>query len=124
MSAPITEREVVDRIRPVCLGLDGAFEKLSHGHTSFATKAGIFAVLEEYKGELSLCVNVGPLMQDLFLEDPRFYRTPYIGKLGWVSLRVHAAPLKSKEIAALLRGSHALVSAGKKTRKLSASSRK
>ena len=81
-------------------------------------------MVEEYRNELSLAVNVGRPMQDLFLEDPRFYRTPYIGKLGWVSLRVHAAPLKSKELVGLLRGSYALVNAPKKARKFNASSRR
>jgi len=93
-------------MRKICLALDGTEEKLSHGHPSFATKKGIYAVLEEYRGELSICVKVGLDVQGAFLEDPRFYLTPYSGKHGWVSLKVHAAPLDWKEIAGLLTGSH------------------
>lgn len=91
--------------------LDGTEEKLSHGHPTFATKKGTYAVLEEYRGELSICVKVGLEVQGVFLEDSRYYLTPYIGRLGWVSLKVHAAPLDWKEIGELLRGSHRLTGA-------------
>ena len=92
------------------MGLDGTEEKLSHGHPTFATKKGTYAVLEEYRGKLSICVKVGLEVQGVFLEDSRYYLTPYIGKLGWVSLKVHAAALDWKEIGGLLSGSHGLVS--------------
>jgi len=54
-------------------------------------------------------VKVGKDLQDVFLRDPRFYRTPYIGKHGWVSLKVRAAPLKWDEIRELLAVSRQLV---------------
>ena len=95
-------------MRKICLALPGSEEKISHGHPSFSTSKGIYAVLETYKGELSLCVKVGKQLQGAFLEDPRFYLTPYIGRHGWVSLKIHAAPLDWKEIAGLLEGSHGL----------------
>jgi hypothetical protein len=96
-------------VRGICVALPGSIEKVSHGHPAFATKKGLYAVLETYGGDLSLCVWVGLEAQGLFLNDPRFYLTPYIGKKGWVSLKVHAAPLKRKEIAGLLAGSHSRV---------------
>ena len=69
----------------------------------------MFAVLEEYKGELGICVKVGTLLQGVFLDDPRFFRTPYIGKHGWVTLRVYAARLNWSEIRELVKGSYDLV---------------
>jgi predicted DNA-binding protein (MmcQ/YjbR family) len=110
----VTEQQVLTRMRKICLALPGTEEKSSHGHPTFATKKGIYAVLEEYKGELSICVKVGLEVQGAFLADPRYYLTPYIGKLGWVSLKVHAAPLDWKEIAGLLAGSHQLIGIKKK----------
>jgi predicted DNA-binding protein (MmcQ/YjbR family) len=104
-----TEQQVLERLRKICTALPGTEEKLSHGHPTFATKKGIYAVLEEYRGELSICVKVGLEMQSAFLDDTRYYLTPYIGKHGWVSLKVHAAPLDWEEIAGLLAGSHQLV---------------
>lgn len=100
-------------MRNICLPLAGTEEQISHGHPTFATRKGIYAVLEEYRGELSICMKVGLKVQGAFLDDPRYYLTPYIGRLGWVSLKVHAAPLDWKEIGALLEGSHQLVNEGK-----------
>jgi predicted DNA-binding protein (MmcQ/YjbR family) len=104
-----TEQQVLAKMRKICMALEGTEEKLSHGHPTFATVKGIYAVLEEYRGELSICVKVGLDVQGAFLDDPRFYLTPYIGKHGWVSLKVHAAPLDWEEIAGLLAGSHGLM---------------
>ena len=54
-------------------------------------------------------MKVGTLLQGVFLEDPRFFRTPSIGKHGWVTLRVYAAPLNWNEIRELVKGSYHLV---------------
>jgi len=104
-----TEQQILARMQKICMALAGTEEMISHGHPSFRTAKGIYAVLEEYRGELSLCVRVGLEVQSAFLEDPRYYMTPYIGKHGWVSLKVHAAPLDWKEISELLAGSYLLV---------------
>jgi predicted DNA-binding protein (MmcQ/YjbR family) len=111
-----TERQILARMREICMALAGTEEKVSHGHPTFATKKGIYAVLEEYRGELSICVNVGLDVQGAFLDDARYYLTPYTGKHGWVSLKVQAAPPDWKEIAGLLAGSHQLMSAPKPLR--------
>ena len=75
-----------------------------------------FSVLETYKGELSICVKVGKPMQPIFLQDSRFYRTPYVGQHGSVSLRANTK-LDWKEIAGLLEGSYELVNTTKKRRR-------
>jgi len=106
----ISEAEILKKLRKVCLGLADAEETISFGHPTFRVRGGkIFAVLETYKGELGICVNVGKLMQGMFLDDPRFFRTPYIGKHGWVTLRVYAERLNWKEIHELVTGSYRLV---------------
>jgi predicted DNA-binding protein (MmcQ/YjbR family) len=74
----------------------------------------MFAVLEEYKCELGICGNVGKLLQGMFLDDSRFFRTPYIGRHGWVTLRVYAANLNWNEIRELVKGSYELVAPAKK----------
>jgi predicted DNA-binding protein (MmcQ/YjbR family) len=105
----ITEAEVLKKLRKICLALPEAFETVSFGHPTFKVGGKIFSVLEEYKGELGMCVKVERELQDIFLSDQRFFRTPYIGKHGWITLRVHAAPLDWGEIRGLLRGSYRLV---------------
>jgi predicted DNA-binding protein (MmcQ/YjbR family) len=104
------EETILKKLRKTCLGLPDAEETVTFGHPTFRVRQKIFAVLEEYKGELGICVNVGKLLQGIFLEDFRFFRTPYIGKHGWVTLRVFAAPLNWKEVAELVKGSYLLAS--------------
>src|ERR1700692_1889681 len=94
----------LSRLRKRCMALPDTAETVSFGHPTFQVKGKTFAVLEEYKGELSICLKVGRNMQGIFLGDPRFYRTPYIGKHGWISLKVYAAPLDWNEIDELLMG--------------------
>ncbi len=94
-------------MRAICAALPGSIEQVSHGHPAFSNGKRIYAVLEEYRGELSLCVKAGLDVQGVFLKDARFYPTPFIGKQGWVSLRIHAAPIDWREVAGLLEGSHA-----------------
>jgi predicted DNA-binding protein (MmcQ/YjbR family) len=105
----ISEAEILKKLRKICLALPYAEETVSFGHPTFRVHGGkIFAVLETYKDELGICVNVGKLLQGIFLDDPRFFRTPYIGKHGWVTLRVYAARLNWKEIRGLVKGSYLL----------------
>lgn len=113
----ISEESILKKLRKICLRLRHVEETVSFGHPTFRVRGGkIFAVLETYKGELGICVNVGKLMQGIFLDDQRFLRTPYVGKHGWVTLRAYDAPLNWKEIAELVKGSY-LLAATKPARK-------
>ena len=109
------EKKILAKLRELCLALPKSSETITFGHPTFQVGTKTFAVLETYKGELSICVKVGKKMQPIFLEDPRFYRTPYVGQHGWVSLRANTK-LNWKEIAQLLSGSHELVGAKKRRR--------
>jgi predicted DNA-binding protein (MmcQ/YjbR family) len=109
------EQKILAKLRELCLALPKTSETITFGHPTFQVGTKTFAVLETYKGELSICVKVGKPMQAIFLEDPRFYRTPYVGQHGWVSLRAKSK-LNWKEIAELVRGSHELVGVKKRRR--------
>jgi predicted DNA-binding protein (MmcQ/YjbR family) len=114
------EETILKKLRKVCLALPGAEETVSFGHPTFRVRKRTFAVMETYKGELGICVNVGKLLQGIFLEDFRFFRTPYIGKHGWVTLRVFAAPLNWKEVAELVKGSYLLAAPNSSKKRASA----
>jgi predicted DNA-binding protein (MmcQ/YjbR family) len=105
----LSEAQILERLRKICRLLRGAAETLTFGHPTFRVKGKTFAVLEEYKGELGICVKVEKELQGISLDDSHFFRTPYIGKHGWVTLKVYAARLNWKEIEALVRGSYRLV---------------
>ena len=98
----ITADTILERLRTICAALPNATETVTFGHPTFQVKRKTFAVLETYKADLSICVKVGKALQGTFESDSRFYRTPYIGKHGWVSLKVHAAPLNWAEIRSLV----------------------
>lgn len=103
------DSSVLEKLKTVCLSLPETTETITFGHPTFQVKMKTFCVLETYNGELSICVKVGKDMQPVFLKDSRFYRTPYVGQHGWVSLRVRAAKLDWKEIRELVEGSYRLI---------------
>ena len=105
----LAEKTILSKLRKICLSLPKTAETVTFGHPTFQVQGKTFAVLEQYKGELGICLKVGTLLQDVFLDDSRFFRTPYIGKHGWVTLRVYAAPLNWREIRELAKGSYDLV---------------
>ena len=111
------EKKILAKLRELCLALPKTSETITFGHPTFQVGTKTFTVLETYKGELSICVKVGKGMQQVFLEDARFYRTPYVGQHGWVSLRAKTkAKLNWEEIGELVRGSYELVTVKKRRR--------
>ena len=97
------------KLRKICAELPEVNETVSFGHPTFQVAGKTFAVFEEYKGELGLALKVEKELQQVFLKDPRFYLTPYIGKHGWVTLRMEGMKLDWKEIRELVKGSHRLI---------------
>lgn len=58
----VPEETILRRLGKVCLGLPDVEQTVSFGHPTFKVRNKTFAVLEEYKGELGICVNVGKLL--------------------------------------------------------------
>jgi predicted DNA-binding protein (MmcQ/YjbR family) len=85
------EEDALERLREIRLKLPETEETVTFGNPTFRAGKKTFAVLEWYRGELSLAVKSTLIEQEMLVKDPRFYITPYIGHRGWVSLRVTAA---------------------------------
>jgi predicted DNA-binding protein (MmcQ/YjbR family) len=100
---------MLTKLRKICSQLSGVSETVTFGHPTFRVEGKTFAVFEQYKGEFGLAMKVEQELQQVFLKDPRFYLTPYIGKHGWVTLRMETDALDWKEIRELVKGSYALV---------------
>lgn len=100
------ERRVDAALRRLCLALPGVEETASWGHPNYRTKTRIFAAIGAYGGEVSIGLDVGPEAQSLLVEDPRFFRTPYVGSRGWASYRVDAA-FDEAMLRDLVRKAHA-----------------
>ena len=100
---------ILTRLRKICSRLPDTVETVSFGHPTFKIGGKTFAVFEQYKGEFGLAMKVEKELQHVFLKDQRFYSTPYIGKRGWVTLRMEGSPVDWGEVRELLRGSHRLI---------------
>lgn len=98
----------LQRLRRICLALPETDEVVTWGHPTFRAAGKTFAVYEEYKGVPSLAFKAGLAGQPGLLEEPRFYRTPYIGNRGWVSLDVRRK-VDWDEVRALVESSYRLV---------------
>jgi predicted DNA-binding protein (MmcQ/YjbR family) len=100
---------LLTRLRKICSQFPDAEETVTFGHPTFQVAGKTFAVLEQYKGELGVALKVEKELQAVFLKDPRFYMTPYIGKHGWVTIRMNAKPIDWTEVREMVRGSYRLV---------------
>jgi predicted DNA-binding protein (MmcQ/YjbR family) len=112
----LMEEKVLAKLRAICLALPEAQEVKTWGHPTFKARTKTFAVFERYNGHLCICFKVTLPLQELLIEDRRYFKTPYIGKQGWVSLIVDRTP-KWMEVRKLIRGSYALVTAKPQSRR-------
>jgi len=97
---------ILERVRGLCMALPEATETRTFGNPTFQVTGKTFCVLETYRGEFSIAVKVGKTDQARFLGDPRFFRTPYVGRYGWVSLKCAAAPIDWDEVNVLMTASY------------------
>jgi predicted DNA-binding protein (MmcQ/YjbR family) len=102
------EEKVLAKLREICSALPEVQEVKTWGHPTFKAGTKTFAVLETYNGHLCICFKATLPLQQLLIEDPRYFKTPYIGKQGWVSL-IADTPPKWGEVRQLIRGSYELV---------------
>ena len=100
---------LLTRLRKICSLLPDATETVTFGHPTFKVAGKTFAVFEQYKGEFGLAVKVEKELQGVFLKDPRFYLTPYIGKQGWVTFRMNDGRIEWKEVREMVRVSYLLI---------------
>ena len=112
----MTDAQILDRFREICGALPSAEEYIMVHHPAFRIAKKPFAILNGPDGQLAISVKVEKTVQAVFLKDPRFYRTPYIGQHGWVSLPV-TANIDWEEVAELVQGSYRLTAPTHKTRK-------
>ena len=88
----VTQETLLPRLRRICLRLPGTLETTSWGHPAFKAGGKTFCVIETYKGHLTLCFKLPAADAAAALSDARFFKSPYVGNKGWVSLIVEGAP--------------------------------
>lgn len=106
------EAELLGRLRAICLELPDTVEASIFEHPIFRAGKKAFCILHGQAGQPAISFKVEKENQPLFLEDPRFYKTPHVGHHGWISLKAVEEP-DWEEVAELILGSYRLA-AGKK----------
>jgi predicted DNA-binding protein (MmcQ/YjbR family) len=101
---------IENKLRKICLALPDTIETENFGHQWFRVKKRAFCVLHGPEGEPAIAFRVAKSEQPIFLDDSRFFKTPYMGHNGWVSLRAQGK-LDWEEITELAKGSYQLAAA-------------
>jgi len=80
---------VLKRLRQICVALPETSEVTAWGHPNFKVAKKTFAAFEKYKGEWAIAFKAEKEHQQFLVgTDERFYVSPYVGKDGWVSMKI------------------------------------
>ena len=101
-SSPLTE------MRRICLSLPEATETMTWGQPHFRVRGKIFAGIGDHAGIENIGFKLEREHADAVIQDPRFYRAPYVGAHGWVSMRVEGVR-DWNEVRALVHESYLLI---------------
>lgn len=88
MARKVDPRSVFAELRAFALSLPETSEVEAWGHPNFRAGRRTFAAFEVVQGRPSIAVKLPRPDGEALLGDPRFFRTPYGGKHGWVSVWV------------------------------------
>ena len=81
------EKAVLARLRRICKDLPGVVEERDKfGHVAIKVGKKTLAMLGLENGVPSLGLKSDLTTQDALIKRGRFYRTPYVGQHGWVSI--------------------------------------
>lgn len=83
------EAEVMlENVRKICLALPEAAELIDgFGHNTFKINGKSFVISGENENGFSLSFKSDRETQEILLLKEHFYKTPYIGHHGWVSIQ-------------------------------------
>ncbi len=85
--------EVIKKIRKVCLSFPETAEKLSWGAPTFRVRDRMFAMYlnnHHQDGRVAVWCNAPLHVQEMAVQDDpkNFFVPPYVGKSGWVGMRL------------------------------------
>lgn len=99
-----------DRLRAICLALPEATEKEAWGDPTFRVRDKIFAMEKRGDGRISLWCKAPPGSQEILVgaAPERFFVPPYVGRKGWIGLRLDDDP-DWDEVAEVVKRSYRLI---------------
>ncbi|MBD8138623.1 MmcQ/YjbR family DNA-binding protein [Bacillus sp. CFBP 13597] len=79
---------MLDHVRNICLALPEAVEHIDgFGHNTFKINGKSFVISGESEKGFSLSFKSNRETQELLLQKEKYFKTPYIGRHGWVSIQ-------------------------------------
>ena len=79
---------MLDNVRNICLALPEAVEHIDgFGHNTFKINGKSFVISGESEKGFSLSFKSDRETQELLLQKEKYFKTPYIGRHGWVSIQ-------------------------------------
>jgi predicted DNA-binding protein (MmcQ/YjbR family) len=118
----VPSQDVLRRLRAICLSLPDTRETLSWGSPHFRVGDKIFCGIGDEKGRLAIGFKLEMDHADALVQDPRFWRAPFVGRYGWVSMGV-TARMNWRQVKAFVEESYRLI-APRPKRSASASGKK
>ena len=119
--------ELLERLRALCLALPEVTEKLSHGSPTWFVKKTFVTWVDDHHGDGNTgfwCAAPPGVQEELVGSgDPRFFRPPYVGRRGWLGVRlvtVDGADPDWDEVAELVEDAYRTVAPPRLVRALDA----
>ena len=83
----MTQAEVVKKFEKICKKLpEVELTEDGFGHKTFKVGKKSFVIVGHDERQLSFSIKSDPTTQAMLIRRGPYYRTPYIGQHGWVSL--------------------------------------
>jgi hypothetical protein len=107
-------RQILDRLRELCLALPETTERMSHGAPTFfiRDKKTFVTYMDDHHGDGRLaiwCAAPEGMQAALVEADPeRFFVPPYVGHRGWLGMRLDR-PFDWDELAGIVEDAYLTV---------------
>jgi predicted DNA-binding protein (MmcQ/YjbR family) len=96
-------RRLLTALRRICVGLPDVHEEVDgFGHSTFRVKGKSFVIAGMREGGTSISIKSDPVNQGFLIRRGPYYRTPYIGQHGWISID-HPLDHDWSEVESLIR---------------------
>lgn len=80
--------DMLENVRKICLALPEASEHIDgFGHNTFKINGKSFVISGESEKGFSISFKSDRETQEILLQKEHFFKTPYIGQHGWVSIQ-------------------------------------
>lgn len=118
LAAMATIDPVLKKLREICLSLPDTKETMTWGKPHFRVGEKIFCGYGEERGKPTIGFKLEMGHADAVINLPRFWRAPYVGQHGWVSMDASAGVTDWDEVRELILESYRLIAPKRTVAKL------